>query len=134
MLFRSDKGEVVELTPPHDVLGQVIGQYLPKTEALREMMKKSYDILSNHPINVERMKKGLNPANSIWFWGAGTRPALAPFVEKTGHTGAMISAVDLLKGIAVGADMKVVEVEGANGGLDTNYEGKALKVDRKSVV
>ena len=67
-----DKGEVVELTPPHDVLGQVIGQYLPKTEALREMMKKSYDILSNHPINVERMKKGLNPANSIWFWGAGT--------------------------------------------------------------
>ena len=71
------------------------------------------------------MKKGLNPANSIWFWGAGTRPALAPFVEKTGHTGAMISAVDLLKGIAVGADMKVVEVEGANGGLDTNYEGKA---------
>ena len=85
------------------------------------MMKKSYDILSNHPINVERMKKGLNPANSIWFWGAGTRPALAPFVEKTGHTGAMISAVDLLKGIAVGADMKVVEVEGANGGLDTNY-------------
>lgn len=120
-----DKGEVVELTPPHDVLGQVIGQYLPKDTALREMMKKSYDILSNHPINVERMKKGLNPANSIWFWGAGTRPALSPFKEKTGHTGAMISAVDLLKGIAVGADMKVVEVEGANGGLDTNYEGKA---------
>lgn len=120
-----DKGEVVELTPPHDVLGQVIGQYLPKDAALREMMKKSYDILANHPINVERMKKGLNPANSIWFWGAGTRPALSPFKEKTGHTGAMISAVDLLKGIAVGADMKVVEVEGANGGLDTNYEGKA---------
>ena len=120
-----DKGEVVELTPPHDVLGQVIGQYLPKDTALREMMKKSYDILANHPINVERMKKGLNPANSIWFWGAGTRPALSPFKEKTGHMGAMISAVDLLKGIAVGADMKVVEVEGANGGLDTNYEGKA---------
>ena len=120
-----DKGEVVELTPPHDVLGQVIGQYLPKDTALREMMKKSYDILANHPVNVERMKKGLNPANSIWFWGAGTRPALSPFKEKTGHTGAMISAVDLLRGIAVGADMKVVEVEGANGGLDTNYEGKA---------
>lgn len=120
-----DKGEVVELTPPHDVLGQVIGQYLPKDTALREMMKKSYDILANHPINVERMKNGLNPANSIWFWGAGTRPALSPFEEKTGHTGAMISAVDLLKGIAVGADMKVIEVEGANGGLDTNYEGKA---------
>ena len=89
------------------------------------MIKKSYDILANHPINQERIKNGLNPANSIWFWGAGTRPMLSPFVEKTGHTGAMISAVDLLKGIAVGADMKVVEVEGANGGLDTNYEGKA---------
>ena len=120
-----ENGEVVDLVQPHDVLGQKIGDKLPENEALRTMMKKSYDILSNHPINVERMKKGLNPSNSIWFWGAGTRPALAPFVEKTGHTGAMISAVDLLKGIAVGADMKVVEVEGANGGLDTNYEGKA---------
>ena len=89
------------------------------------MMKKSYDILSNHPINKERVKNGLNPANSIWFWGAGTRPQLTSFKEKTGHSGAMISAVDLLKGIAVGAGMKVVEVEGANGGLNTNYEGKA---------
>ena len=120
-----DKGNVVELTPPHDVLEQKIGQYLPKDEVLREMMKKSYDILANHPINLERMKKGLNPANSIWFWGAGTRPMLSPFKEKTGKMGAMISAVDLLKGIAVGADMKVIEVEGANGGLETNYEGKA---------
>ena len=120
-----DKGEVVDLTPPHDVLGQKIGQYLPKDDKLREMMKKSYDILSNHPINVERMKRGLNPANSLWFWGAGTRPMLTSFEEKTGHKGAMISAVDLLKGIAVGAGMKVIEVEGANGGLDTNYEGKA---------
>lgn len=120
-----DKGSVVPLTPPHDVLGQKIGQYLPKDEILREMMKKSYDILANHPLNLERIKNGLNPANSIWFWGAGTRPMLSPFKEKTGHTGAMISAVDLLKGIAVGADMKVVEVEGANGGLHTNYEGKA---------
>ena len=68
-----DKGEVVDLTPPHDVLGQKIGQYLPKDDKLRAMMKKSYDILSNHPINVERMKKGLNPANSLWFWGAGTK-------------------------------------------------------------
>lgn len=120
-----DQGQVVELTPPHDVLGQQIGQYLPKDEILREMMKKSYDILVNHPLNLERIKNGLNPANSIWFWGAGTRPMLSPFKEKTGHTGAMISAVDLLKGIAVGADMKVIEVEGANGGLHTNYEGKA---------
>jgi len=120
-----DKGEVVELTPPHDVLGQKIGQYLPKDAALREMMKKSYDILVNHPINVERRKKGLNPANSCWFWGAGTRPALSSFEEKMHLRGAMISAVDLLKGIAVGASMKNISVEGANGGLHTNYEGKA---------
>ena len=120
-----DRGDVVELTQPHDVLGQAIGQYLPEDAILREMMKKSYDILVNHPINVERKKKGLNPANSCWFWGAGTKPALSSFAEKTHLKGAMISAVDLLKGIAVGASMKVVEVEGANGGLNTNYEGKA---------
>lgn len=120
-----DRGDVVELTQPHDVLGQTIGQYLLEDAILREMMKKSYDILVNHPINVERKKKGLNPANSCWFWGAGTKPALSSFAEKTHLKGAMISAVDLLKGIAVGASMKVVEVEGANGGLNTNYEGKA---------
>lgn len=120
-----DRGEVVELIQPHDVLGQTIGQYLPEDAVLREMMKKSYDILVNHPINVERKKKGLNPANSCWFWGAGTKPALSSFEEKTHLKGAMISAVDLLKGIAVGASMKVIEVEGANGGLNTNYEGKA---------
>lgn len=120
-----EKGEVVELTPPHDVLGQKIGQYLPKDTVLKEMMKKSYDILVNHPINIERKKKGLNPANSCWFWGAGTRPALSSFEEKMHLKGAMISAVDLLKGIAVGASMKNITVEGANGGLHTNYEGKA---------
>ncbi len=120
-----DEGQVVDLTPPHDVLGQTIGQYLPKDANLREMMKKSYEILVNHPINAARKKKGLNPANSCWFWGAGTRPALSSFEEKTGLKGAMVSAVDLLKGIAVGASMKNLTVEGANGGLNTNYEGKA---------
>lgn len=120
-----DQGQVVDLTPPHDVLGQTVGQYLPEDDALKEMMKKSYDILVNHPINLERKKKGLNPANSCWFWGAGTRPALSSFEEKTGMKGAMVSAVDLLKGIAVGASMKNLSVEGANGGLNTNYEGKA---------
>ena len=89
------------------------------------MQEKSYEILANHPINIERIKKGLNPANSLWFWGAGTRPCVTSFEEKNHKKGAMISAVDLLKGIAIGADMKVLEVEGANGGLDTNYEGKA---------
>ena len=119
-----NRGEVVELTPPHDVLTQVIGQYLPENEALKDMMKKSYDILKDHPVNQARKAKGLNPANCCWFWGAGTKPMLSSFEEKTGKKGMMISAVDLLKGIAVGASMGVVEVEGANGGLHTNYAGK----------
>ncbi len=118
-------GKVVELTPPHDILTKRIGEYLPEDEVLREMMKKSYDILANHPINIQRKAMGLNPANSAWFWGAGTRPALKSFTEKTGKKGVMISAVDLLKGIAVGTGMENIIVEGANGGLHTNYEGKA---------
>lgn len=117
-------GKVVELTPPHDILTRRIGDYLPEDEVLRDMMKKSYDILVNHPINIKRKADGLNPANSAWFWGAGTRPALQSFAEKTGKRGAMISAVDLLKGIAVGSGMDNIIVEGANGGLHTNYTGK----------
>ena len=97
------------------------------------MMKKSYDILEHHPINEERRKKGLNPANSAWFWGAGKKPALTSFEELTGKKGVMISAVDLLKGIAVGAGMDRVLVEGANGGLHTNYEGKAKAAVRALV-
>lgn len=119
-----NEGKVVDLTPPHDVLGRVIKEYLPSDKALYEMMKKSYDILVNHPINIERKKQGLNPANCCWFWGAGTKPMLSSFEEKTGKKGMMVSAVDLLKGIAVGAGMGVAEVEGANGGLNTNYAGK----------
>lgn len=118
-------GKVLELTAPHDILTKTVGEYLPKDLVLLDMMKKSYEILKDHPINVERKKQGLNPANSAWFWGAGTRPALASFEEKTGKKGVMISAVDLLKGIAVGADMDRIIVEGTNGGLHTNYEGKA---------
>ncbi len=120
-----EKGSVVELTPPHDVLGQQIAPYLPSDPILREMQEKSFEILSKHPLNLERKKQGLNPANSCWFWGAGTRPILTSFEEKNHKKGAMISAVDLLKGIAVGAGMKNIEVEGANGQLHTNYEGKA---------
>lgn len=119
-----DKGEVVELTAPHDVLGQKIKEYLPQDKVLYEMMKKSYDILVKHPLNIERKRQGLNPANCCWFWGAGTKPVLSSFEEKTGKKGMMISAVDLLKGIAAGAQMAVAHVEGANGGLHTNYEGK----------
>lgn len=118
-------GEVVELTAPHDILTKRIGEYLPKDPVLREMMKKSYEILDCHPVNEARRERGLNPANSAWFWGAGTRPALTSFEEKNHLKGAMISAVDLLKGIAVGAGMRNIIVEGANGGLHTNYRGKA---------
>lgn len=120
-----NNGSVMELAQPHDILERVIGEYLPSDPMLYDMMKRSYDILNNHPLNVERAKKGLNKANSLWFWGAGTKPLLTSFEEKTGKRGAMISAVDLLKGIAVGAEMKVVLVEGADGTLHTNYEGKA---------
>lgn len=118
-------GKTVELTAPHDILTKRVGEYLPEDEVLREMMVRSYDILKDHPINKKRRAEGKNPANSAWFWGAGTRPALTSFEEKNGVKGAMISAVDLLKGIAVGAGMYNITVEGANGGLHTNYSGKA---------
>ena len=119
------KGMVVPLTPPHDIRGKKIGEYLTDEALLLAMQKTSYEILKNHPVNLERKKKGLNPANSLWFWGAGTKPALSSFEEKFHKKGVMISAVDLLKGIAVGTEMGNIAVEGANGGLHTNYEGKA---------
>lgn len=119
-----DHGEVVDLVQPHDVLGQKIGPNLPKEADLRRMMERSYEILKDHPLNIERKKQGLNPANCCWFWGAGTKPMVGNFEEKTHKKGAMISAVDLLKGIAVGAGMAVINVAGANGGLNTNYTGK----------
>ena len=118
-------GKVSALEPPHDHLTQVIGPHLPKEDVLRSFMERSFDILNNHPLNVARAAAGKNKANSLWYWGAGTKPSLQNFTEKTGLTGAMISAVDLLKGIAVGAEMKVCEVEGATGSIDTNWEGKA---------
>lgn len=120
-----EQGQVVELTPPHDILEQGIGQYLPQDPVLREMQERSYELLKEHPLNQKRKEQGLNPANSLWFWGAGTKPMLDSFEEKYGKKGMMISAVDLLKGIAKGAGMGVAQVEGANGGLHTNYEGKA---------
>lgn len=119
-----DHGEVIDLVQPHDVLGQTIGQHLPSQKVFLDMMKKSFEILKDHPLNIERKKAGLNPANCCWFWGAGTKPLLSPFEDKYNLKGMMVSAVDLLKGIAVGASMGVSIVEGANGGLNTNYEGK----------
>lgn len=119
------KGKLVSLEPPHDHLGTQIGPWLPKEPMLREMMEESFPILNAHPMNLARAEAGKHKANSLWFWGAGTKPSLQKFEEKTGLKGAMISAVDLLKGIAVGAGMKVYQVPGATGSLDTNYEGKA---------
>lgn len=118
-------GTMPQLEPPHDHLTHVIGSYLPQETKLRAMMEKSFDILNTHPLNLERAAKGKNKANSLWFWGAGTKPSLQNFTEKTGLKGAMVSAVDLLKGIAVGAGMKVYQVPGATGSIDTNFEGKA---------
>jgi len=118
-------GRLAQLEPPHDHLTQVIGPWLPKEPVLREFMEKSFDILNNHPLNVARAAEGKNKANTLWYWGAGTKPSLQSFSEKTGLKGAVISAVDLLKGIAVGANMQICEVEGATGSIDTNWEGKA---------
>ena len=118
-------GKVLDLAQPHDHLGKVIAPYLPENETFRAMMEKSFKLLNDHPVNQQRAAQGKNKANSAWFWGAGTKPALANFEKKTGLKGAMISAVDLLKGIAVGAGMQVIEVPGADGSLHTNYEGKA---------
>ena len=117
------EGTVVELTPPHDVLTRRIGEYLPGHEGFKEMMIKSYEILNHHPINEARRKKGLRPGNSIWFWGGGTKPKLIPYEEMTGKRAALFSAVDLLKGIAIGTNMINMEIEGAYGGLETNYVG-----------
>lgn len=124
-LFLWKNGTPQELVPPYDCLGQAIGGYLPTDPTLRRMMEESFDILNNHPLNLQRAASGIPKANSIWFWGAGTKPGLENFSQRTGLRGAMISAVDLLKGIAVGSGMEVISVEGATGTLHTNYEGKA---------
>ncbi len=116
-----------ELTPPHDISNRVIKDYIPKgddTAKLYELMKKSYDLLSKHPLNAERAARGERPANSIWLWGEGTKPLLDSFYGKFGKKGSMISAVDLLKGIAICAGMKSVDVDGATGYIDTNFDGK----------
>lgn len=115
------------LTPPHDITGKVITDYIPKGEAVDELydlMKKSYDLLKDHHVNQARITRGKRPANSIWLWGEGTKPLLDNFSEKFGIKGSMISAVDLLKGIAICAGMNSVDVDGATGYLDTNFDGK----------
>lgn len=128
LLWHNGTTDLGTMTPPHDISDRVIGKYLSTSEKAAElikMMKESYDILSAHPLNKERVKKGLRPANSIWLWGEGTKPKLGTFYDTYGLHGTMISAVDLLKGIGICAGMDVPEVEGATGYIDTNFEGKA---------
>lgn len=118
----------VTLTPPHDISDRKIADYLPKGEGadvILKIMEESHKLLSDHPVNKARMEKGQNPANCLWIWGEGTKPQLDSFREKYGLSGTMISAVDLLKGIGTGAGMSVLEVEGATGNIDTNFDGKA---------
>ena len=114
--------------PPHDILDKRAGEYLPKgkgADHLINMMKESYEILKDHPVNKARIARGLNPANSLWIWGQGTRPQLPDFNEKYGVDGAVISAVDLIKGIALFAGLEVLKVDGINGTKHTNFSGKA---------
>lgn len=128
LIWENGTLDIGTMTPPHDITGKPIRDYVPKHKnaaKLYELMKKSYDLLKDHPVNKARAEKGLRPANSIWLWGEGVRANLDPFKEKYGLNASMISAVDLLKGIGKFSDMAVVDVEGATGYIDTNFEGKA---------
>lgn len=128
LIWANGTDELGTLTPPHDITGKPIKEHLPKhpdAKKLYDMMVKSYDFLKNHPVNIARVQKGLRPANSVWFWGEGRAKSLPAFKEKTGLNGSVISAVDLIKGIGKLTDMNVVEVEGATGYIDTNFDGKA---------
>ncbi len=116
-----------QLTPPHDISGKKIGEYLPagdQAAQVRAMMEESFAILSGHPVNLRRRRKGLNPANSMWIWGNGRKPQLMPFPDKYNLQGSVISAVDLVKGIGLFAGLETIAVEGATGDIDTNYGGK----------
>ena len=114
----------LNLTPPHDISDRKITEYLPQNPVILDLMKRSYEILKDHPINQDRIARGLNPANSIWLWGEGTRPGVTGFEAAYGVKASVISAVDLIKGIGLCAGMKVIEVEGATGNIDTNFKGK----------
>lgn len=128
LVWSNGTTDLGNMTPPHDISGRVVGEYLSKSEnakPLIQMMKDSYAFLSEHPVNKKRVAEGKRPANSIWMWGEGKKPMLSAFYDLYGKKGAIISAVDLLKGIAKCAKMEAPEVEGATGYIDTNFEGKA---------
>ena len=128
LVWENGTTDLGDMTPPHDISGRVVGEYLSKAENAKEliaMMKESYDFLMDHPVNKKRIAEGKRPANSIWLWGEGKKPMLPSFYDTFGKKGAIISAVDLLKGIAKCADMEAPEVDGATGYIYTNFEGKA---------
>ncbi len=127
-LIWKDAPALCDFTRPHDILGREIGDYIPQGEVgkpYRDIMKKSFEILKNHPVNLDRKKRGLLPANSLWIWGPGKKPQLVSFAERFGKKAAVISAVDLIKGIGLCAGMEVIDVPGATGNIHTNFDGKA---------
>ncbi len=125
LLVWHNKENNFSLTPPHDISDRVVGEYLPKDDVILDLMKRSYEILKDHPINQARIAKGLHPANSLWIWGNGTKPDLDSYQSRFGIKGAVISAVDLVKGIGRCAGMDVIDVPGVTGTVHTNFEGKA---------
>lgn len=128
LVWKNGTVDIGTLTPPHDISGKVIGEYLNKNEIAKPliaMMEASEQVLKNHPVNLKRIAEGKRPATNIWLWGQGSKPQLPDFTQKTGLKGTVISAVDLLKGIARCSNMQVIDVEGATGYIDTNFDGKA---------
>lgn len=127
LVWHGGTTELGEMTPPHDISGKVVGDYLSDHQdaaGLIAMMKESYQLLKDHPVNQARIAQGKRPANSIWLWGQGRKPKLTPFLDKFRKNASVVSAVDLIKGIGKCAEMNVVEVEGATGYIDTNFAGK----------
>ena len=130
-LFILENGGNVICTPPHDVMGERIKKHIikpshnPVAKKLNGMILESKDVLEDHPVNKKRVREGKNPANMVWLWGQGRKPDMVPLKEKYGIDGAVISAVDLIKGIGACAGLKVIDVPGAPGYYDTDYKGKA---------
>lgn len=128
LVWKDGANKSLILTPPHDISDQKITAYLPQGDdgaGLLQLMQTSQTCLINHPVNLARIKQGLEPANSLWFWGQGTKPALDSFTAKYQLNGSVVSAVDLVKGLGICAGLKTIKVEGATGGIKTNFAGKA---------
>ncbi len=125
LLVWKNAEDIGTLTPPHDISDRPVAEYLPTNEILRGIMEESREILKDHPVNIQRRAKGLHTADSLWIWGEGKKPALPDFYETYGKRGAVISAVDLVRGIGHLAGMQVMDVENVTGNIDTNFKGKA---------